>query len=73
LCRDQASDAEDTCCDSSIVVSLAPARRRRAWRLAAEHLNARGLAACVPPEHVAYLERHGLEVWAARRAARRAS
>lgn len=66
LCRDNASDAESSCCDSSTVVSLDVARDRRAWRRAAEHLNARGLAACVPPEHVADLEARGLEVWAPR-------
>lgn len=38
-------------------------RERRAWRQAAEFLNERGLAACVPCELVAWLRRRGLIVW----------
>ena len=40
-------------------------RDRVAWRAAAEHLNAAGLAAAVPPGLVSYLEGRGLTVWAA--------
>jgi hypothetical protein len=44
---------------------LAARRELRAWRQAAEHLNAHGLAAAVPPELVAPLQRRGLVVWPA--------
>src|SRR6516225_4139358 len=49
---------------------LAAHRELRAWRRAAEHLNAHGVAAAVPPELVDVLRRRGLAVWpAGRRAA----
>jgi hypothetical protein len=40
-------------------------RARAAWLAAAEHLNAAGFPAAVPPALVSYLEARGLEVWAA--------
>jgi hypothetical protein len=46
---------------------LAARRELRAWRRAAEHLNARGYAAGVPPDLVAPLQRRGLVVWPAGR------
>ena len=44
---------------------LAARRTQRAWRRAAEHLNAHGYAAAVPPELVDPLRRWGLIVWPA--------
>ena len=46
---------------------LAARRELRAWRRAAEHLNAYGYAAAVPPELVDALRRRGLVVWPAQR------
>jgi hypothetical protein len=48
---------------------LAAHRELRAWQRAAEHLNARGLSACVPCELLAALRRRGLAVWCQERAA----
>jgi hypothetical protein len=44
---------------------LAARRELRAWRRAAEHLNAQGYASAVPPELVNQLRRRGLIIWAA--------
>lgn len=49
--------------DSPVVADFAAWRERQAWRRAAEHLNSTGLAACVPCGLVAWLRRHGLDVW----------
>lgn len=48
---------------------LAARRELRAWRRAAEHLNARGCPAAVPAELVDALRRRGLAVWPAERRA----
>jgi hypothetical protein len=45
------------------VISMGVWRERRAWAEAAAYLNARGLAAAVPPELVPYLRSCGLTVW----------
>ena len=45
------------------VVDLAAYREFGGWVAAAEHLNARGLAAAVPAPLVGPLRRQGLEVW----------
>lgn len=45
------------------VVELAAYRELGGWVAAAEHLNARGLAAAVPASLVARLRRRGLLVW----------
>lgn len=58
-----------TCCYGSTVVCLAGYRARRAWRAAAEHLNAAGLAAAVPAEVAPYLLALGLIVWVAQQSA----
>ena len=43
-------------------------REVRPWQRAVEHLNARGLPACVPCELLAALRRRGLVVWCQERA-----
>jgi hypothetical protein len=51
------------------VVSLDVWRDRAAWYAAAEHLNSRGMAACVPCELGGWLRRRGLATWCQERAA----
>jgi hypothetical protein len=48
---------------SAVVISLGAWRERRAWAAAVAYLNARGLAAAVPPELAPYLRSCGLTVW----------